>query len=130
MIWIIILVAGLSLFAMIVKELFDVDASINDIVADFLGIFFGTGLAVVFMRLGERFFGIDDQPGSSGRISPDSPGDEPGNTPDSFTLSDSLCVGMIMTELGCRFYTDAIDKVKAFGYNVCSKRLWRKKKML
>jgi len=112
MTWVIILAAALSLVAMILKEFYDVDASINDIIADILGIFFGTGLAVGVLHVGERYFGKGDQPESSGRIHPESADNEAANPPDHLNLNDALCVGVIMTELGCLFYSESIENIE------------------
>lgn len=47
-------VVGLSLVSMVAKEYFDSGVSVNDIVADILGIFFGTALLALFFRLKDK----------------------------------------------------------------------------
>ena len=125
---IIILTAGLSLVAIILKELFDVDASINDIVADILGIFFGTGIAVGLLHVGERFFGIDGSSDSFSRIQPDSAERETIDHSGSLHLSDALSIGVILTELGCRFYSEANENIEDVRIQRLLKTLFDEKK--
>lgn len=126
--WIIILAAGLSLVAIILKELFDADASINDIVADILGIFFGTGLAVGLLHVGERFFGIDGSSDSFSRIQPDSAETETMDRSGSLHLGDALSIGVIITELGCRFYSEANENIEDVRIQRLFKTLFEEKK--